>query len=52
MSARLLAAGGDPDGARRELGEYLRVCPAGERPAAERWMNRLQTRNAFLQNAQ
>lgn len=47
MSARLRASSGDFEGARRELGEYLKVCPAGERASAERWLNQLQTHSSL-----
>lgn len=47
MSARLRAGDGDLEGARRELGEYLNVCPAGERPTVQRWLNELQTHNSL-----
>lgn len=43
MSARLRARGGDFEGARRELGQYVEVCSADERPAAKRWLNEMQS---------
>jgi len=47
MSARLRAQDGDVDGARRELGEYIKVCTAGERPSAQRWLNELPPHRSF-----
>jgi tetratricopeptide (TPR) repeat protein len=49
MSARLRAQDGDVEGARRELGEYLKVCAAGERPSAERWLSELPPHHSFVE---
>lgn len=51
MSARLRAAGGDFEGARRELSEYRKVCPASERPSADRWLNEMQPRRGFRRDS-
>jgi tetratricopeptide (TPR) repeat protein len=47
MAAQLRAAGGDYEGARQELGEYLKACPEKEKPEVQRWMGELQTARSF-----